>query len=52
MTHDAIIKVSGVRFKDYCEGLIANTFDMNAKKVCIFLHLVISHMNICTFNRM
>eukprot|EP00794_Sanderia_malayensis_P003636 gene3636-4152_t len=32
MTHDALIKVTGISFKDYCEGLIANGFDVNAKK--------------------
>ena len=33
MTHDAKIHVTGVGFKDYCEGLIASTFDVNALKV-------------------
>jgi len=32
MTHDAIINVKGVRFRDYCEGLIVNTFDTNSIK--------------------
>jgi len=32
MTHDAVIKVSGISFKDYCEGLIASGFDVNAMK--------------------
>ena len=41
MTHDAIIEVTGVRFRDYCEGLIASTFDTNSIKVS---NLIISFM--------
>ena len=40
MTHDAIINVRGVRFRDYCEGLIANTFDTNSIKVSLIYQCI------------
>ena len=33
MTHEAVIGVTGIGFTDYCEGMIASGFDVNAKKV-------------------
>lgn len=32
MTHEAVIGVTGIGFTDYCEGMIASGFDVNAKK--------------------
>ena len=40
MTHDAIINVKGVRFRDYCEGLIVNTFDTNSIKVSVIFQFI------------
>ena len=50
MTHDAVIKVTGVRFKDYCEGLIASTFDVNAIKVRASVHFWFLKKGLCSCN--
>ena len=34
LTQDAVIKVFGISFKDYCESLIKSTMASNASKVC------------------
>jgi len=40
LTQDAVIKVFGISFKDYLEGLIKSTMASNASKVLPFTPLV------------
>ncbi|XP_058946514.1 PRELI domain containing protein 3B [Pocillopora verrucosa] len=45
LTQDAVIKVFGVSFKDYCESLIKNTMASNASKGREAMEMVITKIN-------
>jgi len=45
LTQDAVIKVFGISFKDYCESLIKSTMASNASKGRQAMEMVISKIN-------